>query len=308
MIIMRRWFVFGSVAAVLGASLVGGCSSSSDPYPDQNTFCLAKAQSECNSALSTSGGIAAACGVSASACTSARQEACINDANAAIQGGFRAYSAAGATGCIAAVQMAYTSNTVPYATLEQINTACEQGVFPGTVQTMGSCTSSDDCSTDATGNQMVCSPVNPGSSVLQCATAIPVAAGGECANFGSQCSAGTYCLGSKDTPYSCQSGNPVGASCTPAKGCGTGAYCSMTGSKAAGTCLAVGTQTGTACTSDVSCGGGGGAGSTPTTTAPYCDLNVPPTMGQGPGACEGGQQFAPGAFDCKAFGATTTGG
>jgi hypothetical protein len=296
---MQRWLVFGSVVGVLSASLIGGCSSSTDPYPDQNTFCQAKAQSECNSAQSTTGGIAALCNVDPSTCETARQEACISDANAALAGGLRSYSATGAVACIAAVQSAYVggaTSTVPYATLQGLDTACEQGVFPGSVAAMGTCTTSDDCSTDVNGNQMVCSPVNPGSHVLECATSIgPVALGGECANFGSVCTPGTYCLGSLSTPYTCQSGAEGGEVCTEDKGCATNFYCSMAAGETSGTCLTASNQAGTACSSDISCGG---------TTAPYCALDVAPSMGEGPGACEQGEAFAPGGGgDCKAFGA-----
>jgi hypothetical protein len=295
---MQRWLVFGSVVGALSASLIGGCSSSTDPYPDQNTFCQAKAQSECDSALSTTGGIAAICNVDTSTCEAARQEACISDANAALAGGLRSYSPTGAVACIAAVQSAYVggaTSTVPYATLQGLDTACEQGVFPGSVAAMGTCTTSDDCSTDVNGNPMVCSPINPGSKVLECATSVAVPAGEACANFGSVCAPGTYCLNSSSTPYTCQAGAGPNEVCTEAKGCAIDLYCSTPPGETSGTCLVASNEAGTACLSDISCGG---------TTAPYCDLDVAPTMGSGPGACEQGQAFAPGGGgDCKAFGA-----
>jgi hypothetical protein len=311
---MRGWIVLGGVAAVVGtgltALLIGGCSSASSPYPDQNTFCLAKAESECNSPASTAaGGIEGVCGT-ASTCVNARQAVCNEYANAALAGGMRTYSPSGATACIAAVQSAYAVTTpaaasVPYSTLQQLNLTCEQGVFPGTVQAMGACQTSDDCGVDATGNPMICSPVNPGSKVLECATAIPVSAGQPCANFGSQCADGTYCLGSSTTPYTCQNGAPVGGSCTATHGCGTGAYCSTNAGETEGSCLAVSAQEGVACSSDVSCGGGGSPGSTPTTSFPYCDLSAKPTTGQGPGACTAGQGFSLGGADCSAFGGSS---
>jgi len=305
---MRRWLVSGGVVGVLSLSALftSGCSSTSDPYPDSDTFCLAKAQSECNSPQASAGeSVDAVCNTEA-ACVNARQMICVTDANKATSGGLRVYSPSGATTCIGAVQSAYANATtaVPYSTLQTVEAACEQGVFPGSVQLMGSCTTSDDCSTDSSGNPMICSPINAGSSLLACATAVPVAAGGFCSNPGSQCAAGTYCLGSKTMAYSCQSGGSAGSACSAAgEGCGVGFFCSMATGADTGSCMAVTGEGGAPCTSDVSCGGGGPAGSTPTTSDPYCDTNIP-TNGA-PGSCELGLQFGPGADDCKGFGGST---
>jgi hypothetical protein len=302
---MRRWLVLGGMVGVLGvlsSAAIVGCSSTADPYPDPNTFCAAKATAECNSG--STGGIAAACNVAVTDCVNARQQACVSYANTAAQNG-RAFSANNAPACIAAVEMAYASPIVDYTMLQTVSAACEQGAFPGTIAAMGTCKTSAECASSADdAGALVCSPVNPGSSVLECATPIDVAAGGQCGNFGSVCAAGTYCLGSKTTPYECQNGAPVGGTCTPSKGCAVGGYCLMNGGQTEGTCAETSSQAGAACSSDVSCGGGGPLGSTPTSASPYCDFLVTPNQGQGPGACEQGQSFGPGNEDCKGFGST----
>jgi hypothetical protein len=305
MTIMRRWLVFGGAVGILGigtAAFIAGCSSTSDPYPDADTFCSAKATAECTSGMT--GGVAAACNVDPSDCISARQETCITAADMATANG-QTYSPTGAVNCIAAIETAYATSPVDYSSIQAVEAACGQGTFPGLVATMGTCKTSAECASTADGGTQVCSPVNPGSTLLECATAIPVAANGQCADFGSVCAAGTYCLGSKDTPYECLAGAPVGGSCTVENGCAAGGFCVMNGDNPEGICQEAASQAGAACTSDVECGGGGPVGSTPTTNFPYCDFSVTPTMGTGPGACEPGQSFAPGGDDCRAFGAAS---
>jgi hypothetical protein len=309
MTIMRRWVVFGGFAGVLGfgaAAVIGGCSSSSEPYPDQNTFCVAKATAECTSGAT--GGVAAICNVASSDCISARQSACETYANNAISTG-QVFNPDGANTCIAAVVAAYTATTdvlsVPYSSIQAIDEACEQETFPGTIQTNGTCTTSAECASTVDGGPQVCTPINGGSSVLRCGSPIPVAAGGQCANFGSVCAAGTYCFGSSTSEYTCANGAAIGASCNAKMGCATGGYCATSAGSDKGVCMQATTQSGAACTSDVSCGGGGSVGSTPTTPFPYCDFSIPPATGSGSGSgsCEQGQGFAAGATDCKAFGA-----
>jgi len=302
---MRSWLVVGGVAGILAvgsAALVAGCSSTTDPYPDENTFCEAKATAECTTG--TTGGVAAACNVDSSTCISARQAACVSAAMTALDNG-QTYSPTGAVGCISAVETAYASNTVGYASIQTVEAACGQGTFPGSMPAMATCKTSAECSSSADGGSLVCSPIQAGSSILECATPLPVAAGGACADFGSVCATGTYCLGSDTTPYLCQAGGPIGGVCTVEDGCAAGGFCQINDGAKEGTCVQAASQAGAACTSDVQCGGGGSPGSTPATNFPFCDFSVAPSMGTGPGACESGQTFAPGSDDCKAFGATS---
>ena len=305
---MRRWVVLGVSRGFSGSARLrswGGALPPPNPAPDQNTFCVAKATAECTSGAT--GGVAAICNVASSDCISARQSACETYANNAISSG-QVFDPDGANTCIAAVVAAYTATTdvlsVPYSSIPAIDDACEQETFPGTIPTNGTCTTSAQCANTVDGGSIT--PINGGSSLLRCGMAIPVAAGGQCANFGSVCAAGTYCSGSSTSEYTCVNGAAIGAPCDEKMGCATGGFCATSAGSDKGVCIEDGTsQSGAACTSDVSCGGGGSVGSTPTTQFPYCDFSIPPATGSGSGSgsCEQGQGFAAGATDCKAFGA-----
>jgi hypothetical protein len=301
---MQRWSAVGSVLGALGALsavLVGGCSSAANAYPDVDSFCQAEAAAYCQT-----GGVVAACGVSQAVCDAAQQSDCVTAANQATATGTRAYNSANVQACIDAVTAAFTSTTpgvlsVPYMTLQQLAQTCDQ-VFPGSVPLSGACKTSDDCAqgstpsiTTASGATIpgvVCSPVAPGSTTMECATTIAVpgtGTGAECANFGSVCTdPGTYCTG---VPAECTAGATMGGDCTATKVCALPFSCSMSAGATKGTCVAP-AGISSACFSDEDCA----------STAPYCDLNVPPKGGKGTGSCELGLSFAVGGDDCNAFG------
>lgn len=294
---MRRWLEFGGFIAALSAlsaPLVGGCSSASNPYPDVNSFCQGEAAAYCQS-----GGVLGACNVSPTACETAQQAACNTAATNATMSGTRAYVSANAQACVDAVTAAFAGNGTPafavsYSTLQQLAVTCDEDVFSGSVPKNGSCKTTDDCaqgSTPANGATpgIVCSPVEPGSSTMECASSISVSTGMPCANFGSVCTdPGTYCMG---VPAECTAGAQVGAACTAVKGCASDGFCQINAGETTGKCETP-ASLGSACSSDANCA----------SAAPYCDLNRPLKSGGTGGSCQQGLAFAGGAPDCNAFG------
>ncbi len=278
---MRMWLRLGVAIGVLG-TLGNGCSSGPLPNADVNAFCESKATQECQ--------VAESCNApSTAACISLRQTVCITDANAAMKSGTRAYSQPAAGACISAVQSAYSNapSEITFATLQQVDQTCAQ-VFPGTVPDGGSCKTDFDCA-----NQEVCSPVEPGSSTMVCATAVSVNKGDPCANVGDVCEPGTFCTG---VPAKCAVGGTAdnGATCTPTVGCATGDYCQIDAGATKGKCITAGSK-GSLCTVDANCAA----------AAPYCDLNIEPKGGKtGQGSCETGLFSGLGTdgADCTAFG------
>jgi hypothetical protein len=175
----------------------------------------------------------------------------------------RGYSQPNAEPCLSAVQQAYAqaaqSSEISWATLQQIDAACEQ-VFPGVVPDNGSCTTVYDC---ANSSVDVCwtMPGATADSTGTCAPANPVTT--YCADPGDVC---------EQSGYTCTPGTPA-ASCQPGGSNGTPG------------------SLGSACTTNANC----------SAVAPYCDLNVAPSAGQG--SCETGLfSFKSVDDDCKAYG------
>jgi hypothetical protein len=228
---MRSWLAVGTGVLGLSALLVGGCSSTPAPYPDANSFCEAVANAECQT-----NGVLAACNVSASDCVLARQAACVTKSNAAVTTGTRVYTSASAPACISALNAVYSpaastsAFSVSYSTIQALEQTCDEEVFPGTVPLKEACKTNFDCAQGATPANgtapgVVCSPVEPGSAVTECAMSTSVTTGMPCANFGSVCTdPGTYCTG---VPATCQQGAQVGDSCTAEKGCASDAFCQI---------------------------------------------------------------------------------
>jgi hypothetical protein len=264
--------------------VLAGCSSGPVPNADVETFCLNKATQECQ--------VAASCGVVPDdPCISLRQTDCMTAAMQATASGTRSYSQPNAAACISAVQSAYSSPPaeITFATLQSVDQICEQ-VFPGTVMDGDVCTIDFDCA-----NNEVCSPVEPGSTTTTttiCAQPTQVSEGAGCANPGEECPTGTFCTG---VPAKCEVGGTAanGATCTTAIGCATGDYCQINAGAKKGTCIQTGSM-GATCMSDVNC----------SPAAPYCDVNIPPKSGKGPGSCQTGLFAGLGTDgeDCKAFG------
>jgi hypothetical protein len=297
---MRRWLgIGGLVGGVVGlfGLVTGGCSNATAPYPDTGSFCESLAAAQCQSP-DGGAGIPGLCGVSADTCASAAQSACLESATKALMDPTREYNQANAPACITATAEVYGNPTISASDLTQLATICN-AVFAGNAAIGGKCTSTASCAqgvdggaaaADGGGPSVVCAPVTPGSKELLCAMAVPVVAGGFCANPGDVCPTGTYCTGS---PAMCEEGASVEGTCTQVKGCAAGGYCDIDEGADKGVCK-VGGGIGSECSTSANCG----------TMAPYCDMNVTATSGSGgSGACEVGLSFAVGADDCKAFGA-----
>jgi septal ring-binding cell division protein DamX len=134
--------------------------------------------------------------------------------------------------------------------------------------------------------------VEVGSSTKQCWPLMPVSEGDPCGSVGDVCATGTYCTG---VPPVCEVGGTAatGATCTPTIGCAADDYCQIDAGAKKGKCIQAGSM-GTTCATDVNCAA----------AAPYCDVNVPPKSGKGPGSCQTGlfASFGTDTEDCKAFG------
>ena len=97
---MRNRLVFDLALGALGGTICA-CSAtgSSPPYPDVQSFCIAKAKAECQ--------IAARCNVDANACQTYRASLCSTEASDAMRSGTRKYVADNAQACIDSVNGAY---------------------------------------------------------------------------------------------------------------------------------------------------------------------------------------------------------
>ncbi len=258
---MNRWLSVGSffAFAALGVAACGG--SDSDKYPSPDSFCQAKAQAECQ--------VAARCGVSADACTSARKSDCMTKVAKASAN--RTYRPANADACVSRTQDVYSSNDpVDPSKLHDVDVAADDKdsicakVFTGDVKTLAPCTGDLECEGDLICDKKFCAEKNekPG--------------GQPCGNPGDVCASGFYCdVGS--TPAQCKAVGAAGAVCDETHPCDASLRCSNNCKDRV--------QSGGACTTDDDCA----------SSAPYCD----PNLGN---KCDAGQTFAAGAAACKSFG------
>jgi hypothetical protein len=260
-----------SIALLLGAATIGwvdgGCSPPASPYPDVTSFCAAKAKAECQVAL--------VCAIDQGACAEYRAGLCEQDAANAIASGIRMYDSANVPACLAVLNSAYgnESSKILFDQLfgsGSITDLCER-VFSGGVVKDDPCESDYDCS-----EELICSPVLPGSAMSICAPATDLTAGAYCSDPGSVCPTDTYCSNNGGA-YECQPSAEAGAPCSSAPPCVSTERCV-----------------------DAVCTGRAAAGLTCATNddcapeAPYCDPNAG-------NICTIGLTFAAGSFDCKAY-------
>jgi hypothetical protein len=271
---MTRWLKSSVTLGFLtGVGLVSACSSSSSkPFPDVATFCVAKAKEECQ--------IAPTCAVDMAGCQTVRAAKCNADATAATAGGTRSYNADNAQSCIDAVHGLFGggSNKVLLKDLTDdgsMGDKCER-VFEGTSDKNKPCASNYDCISGR-----LCSPVSPGSASRVCADKVSKKSGDFCADPGSSCEAGFYCAAPTSGAAQCVAEAQTGQPCSATIPCGESLRCQ------AGTCGAR-QGPGQTCSSNGDC----------SPTAGYCD----PYAGS---ICTVGLTFATGAADCKGFAAGT---
>jgi hypothetical protein len=196
--------VVGSVAAV-----VAGCSGSSGPgsYTD---FCTQKAQAECQYVT----GVCTE--LTASACQANRYNACVTDAQTAMEDDYRSYNGNNVQACLSQIMdayqvlvlgmnesLSYSSISGPPGDQSTVDYQCES-VFTGN-QGMGApCLNDYDCS-----GSLVCTPVIAGSSTLQCAALTTVPDGGFCENAGDVCVTGDTCQKQPSGGYQCEAATSV---------------------------------------------------------------------------------------------------
>jgi hypothetical protein len=264
---MRRWLGIAAAAGV-SAGLVWGCTTTAtQPYPDEQSFCSAKAKAECQ--------VAPACAVDASSCASLRTQSCLSQSAQYQASGTRKYNPDNAQGCIDAVNGAYGSgNTIKFDQLYgdgSIDDKCQR-VFQGTADKNQPCTTDYDCS-----GSRICSPVSPGSQSKVCADKQSKNSGDFCADPGSVCTGDTYCSTSTGGAAQCVASPTAGQACSATVPCASAFRCqgSACQDRVGGS---------SACTTNGDCN----------SSFPYCDPYANST-------CTIGLTFANGSFDCAAF-------
>jgi hypothetical protein len=282
---IRQVVGVGAGVGLIAALAVGCAAKKPAPYPDIPSFCMAKAQAECQ--------IASTCLIDANDCQAHRAAVCNSDAQAATEMGVgsRKYVQANAQACIDALNTAYGggSTKVSFAQLVgkgSIADVCAR-VFSGNAAMNESCASPYDCTGD-----LICAPVMPGLAARAdggagpsvCAPSVPVAAGGFCASPGSTCATDTYCaLPSASSAYECEPAMQQSQSCDPVTApCASTERCVSQPGSAAPMCQPR-AKLGQGCETDGDC----------VPDAPYCDPYIR--------KCTTGQSFASDAADCAEF-------
>jgi hypothetical protein len=259
-----RTHLFAGLALVALGILPWACTNKvNPPYPDQPTFCAAKAKAICQ--------IASLCAIDATVCQNYQDLKCNLAGQQAIGKGTRTYSSDNAKTCIDAVNAAYGNgaSSVAYQKLLDIETTCER-VFTGTAMTNATCLSDYECA-----NSLICSPAMPGSPASVCAPPMPAKQMDYCLNPGTQCAQDTYCAKQSNGLWLCTPAGMSGAACGDATPCVSTQHC------VGGTCQPR-AGAGGSCTLNSDC----------SPSFPYCD--------QAAGnICTIGQTFATGASDCK---------
>ena len=201
---------------VVGVSLLAGVAACAvghqggdQAYPDVQSFCKARAQAECSSAVVT------ACGAkNISTCTTSRTASCL-----ASQPQGTTYVASNASACIQLASMAYSSGTISADLLSQMSSVCGTKIFSGPGVVRSPCSTDADCSSL---DDLSC-VIPYGQMTGKCLTPVTVAPNGSCADEASVCTDGWYC----DTMTKlCTVTAAAGEGCQDGwKACGDGLYC-----------------------------------------------------------------------------------
>jgi len=207
---MRIRLVVGFALTALAAQ-TGGCSSSTNPYPDSGSFCTAYAKAICQ--------VASSCSFDVPTCQTYQAAQCNANASAAVSAG-RLYNSNNAKPCLDAVSSAYgnSPNSVSAATIASYTATCAK-VFGATATHHANCSVDSDCVQSGD----VCASA-PGAGSKTCVTPTPKQLGDVCADPGDQCPAGAYCQAQTGTSV-CAPAAANGQACT-ATPCSTGLQCS----------------------------------------------------------------------------------
>lgn len=201
------------VATALCIALVTACGDDeapADKYPTSDSFCTAKAASECDA-------VAAACSVSDDACRTARKSACNTAAGAATAQG-RAYRPASAQECIDKVTALYADRVLDPAKTEAFEDACER-VFTGDKKKSDACDNAYACE-----GTLFCD-VDKGF----CADKVTKKLNDPCNNPGDTCEKGLFCQDKGGGSRFCTAKGTLGVTCqVPAMPCAEDLYCNGT--------------------------------------------------------------------------------
>jgi hypothetical protein len=263
--------------AALALAFAAACSAkASQPFPDVQSFCNAKAKAECQVAMT--------CGIDVADCEVQRVSLCNLEAMTAETSGSRTrhYSPANAADCITTVGNAYGKTQIPFSQLVgsgSLSDICQR-VFTGDAAVNDPCETSYDCAKD-----LVCAPVTPGSATTVCAAAVNKSQGDFCQDPGSICPPDTYCaMPPTGGGYQClpakQQGQPCDAATAP---CVSTQRCEA-GAGATGFTCEPRVAAAQPCATNDDCA----------PDAPYCD----PYVGN---LCTKGLSFATLAPDCNGF-------
>lgn len=211
---MRSVFAVTPIA-ILGL-LLGACSSKvADKYPTVDSFCQARAQSECQ--------VAPRCAVTVEGCLQARAAACMSESLTTIQTTGRQYVAANVQACLDAVDRVYASGLLPPSESDVMRPqsmahACAQ-VFLGRADRNDACAVDADCVLGR-----VCAAAIVGTTTRVCADPITKRTGEFCADPGSVCESGSFCSMAHAAPI-CAPKPTLGEACGPTAPCADGLRC-----------------------------------------------------------------------------------
>ena len=244
-----------SFAWWLGAGAVAiGCSDDpGPPFPDELSFCVAKAVEECV--------VAPKCASREEDCRFARRNACEEAGLAARADGIRQYRPENAQACIDWTRETYAKDTLLPSDSAALDDVCLR-VWRGAVPKFQPCKSTFECA-----DGLVCDKG-------RCGELAQHSVGQPCANPGESCDASSICT-LRDGVYQCDAKVPRGGECSP-----EGPPC-QPGLRCAGTCQDR-LGSGETCASNDDCAA----------IAPFCDPYVNNKggaglrFGPGYGACK----------------------
>jgi len=178
---------------------VVACSSdeATDKYPSADSFCSAKADTECQAA-------APVCAANIDTCKTTRTQSC-NSAAGQATGGGRTYRPAQADKCINDTKTLYATKVVDLDKEKTVEDECQR-VFTGSKNKGDACTQPYDCS-----GELVCDRGH-------CAEKKPVGLNDGCANPGETCATGTYCQ-AQGGVSTCVARNAAGEICKDTAPC-----------------------------------------------------------------------------------------
>lgn len=218
-------------------ALVACSSEEADKFGSSDSFCTAKAESECKN-------LAKKCGASEDACKTKRVAACNNAAAAAANQG-RSYRPNAVQDCLDKIEDVYrdNANNVTPEGEKDVVVVCER-VFGGSKKEREPCAQTFECE-----GALICDGV--------CITKETVSLNGGCANAGQVCATGTYCQAQGGKKF-CVEKNKLD------EACGTDNPC-IESLRCVNRCIARVTV-GQPCDNDGECAD----------EAPFCDLTTTP--------------------------------